>query len=180
MARVPYLERDDLPEDKRPIIDRLGDVFTPPVANIYLAIANAPDLLEPVVGMARALRRTIIVDRTLRELSVVMVGLLTKSDYEFIHHWNEAIKLGIPREKLEALADFETSPHFNDNERAVLRFARAITMNGVVSEPIWSDLRTRFSVRECVELQMIVAWYNCVVRILLPLEIDLEDWFVRL
>jgi len=30
-----------------------------------------------------------------------------------------------------------------------------------------------------MELVLTVAWYNCVVRILLPLDIEMEDWFRR-
>jgi alkylhydroperoxidase family enzyme len=177
MARVPYLQRDDLPLDKRHIYDRLEVVFAPPTANIFRALANVPDLLDPTVSMANALRRTIVIDRRYRELSVLMVGLVTGSEYEFQHHRNEALELGLPREQLENLAVFETSAHFDDDARAVLRFAKEVTLSAVVSDRTWTDLRSRFSVRECMEIQMIVAWYNCVVRILLPLEIELEDWF---
>ena len=44
--------------------------------------------------------------------------------------------------------------------------------------------RTRFVPfwisQERMELVLTVAWYNCIVRILLPLRIEKEDWFVRL
>jgi hypothetical protein len=31
-----------------------------------------------------------------------------------------------------------------------------------------------------LELLLTIAWYNCVVRIILPLQIEKEPWFVRL
>ena len=33
--------------------------------------------------------------------------------------------------------------------------------------------------RRQMELLLTIAWYNCVVRIILPLEIEKEPWFVR-
>ena len=38
------------------------------------------------------------------------------------------------REQLESLAQFETSPHFDDKERAVLRYAKQATETGEVSD----------------------------------------------
>jgi hypothetical protein len=33
--------------------------------------------------------------------------------------------------------------------------------------------------RESMDVVMAVAWYNAVARVLLPLEIELEDWYER-
>jgi hypothetical protein len=30
-----------------------------------------------------------------------------------------------------------------------------------------------------MDIVMAVAWYNAVVRILMPLQIEIEDWFQR-
>ena len=31
-----------------------------------------------------------------------------------------------------------------------------------------------------LELVLTIAWYNCVVRVILPLQIEKEPWFTRL
>ena len=73
-----------------------------------------------------------------------MVGLVTRSAYEFDHHWNAALQAGVKREQLESLAQFETSPHFDDQERAVLRYAREATETGVVSDATWERAAAPF------------------------------------
>ncbi len=180
MSRVPYPKRDDLPEHQRHIYDRMQRERGDPTPNIFLALANVPHLLDPIMTMAGALRRDTVIDKRFRELGVLMVGMITKSDYEFDHHWNAALQAGLRREQLEALSAFETSPHFDAQERAVLRFAKEITDPGEVSDATWAGMREFFDVRQCMEIQLTVAWYNCVVRILLPLQIESEDWFKRL
>lgn len=179
MARVPYPTRDDLPEAQRPIYDRMQRERGVPTGNIFLALANVPHLLDPILTMAGALRNDTIIDRRHRELAVLMVGLIGKSAYEFDHHWNAALQAGVRREQLQALADFETSPEFDDQERAVLRFAAEITRTGEVQDATWTDLRRYFDIRQSMEIQLTVAWYNCVIRILLPLQIEHEHWFER-
>ena len=83
------------------------------------------------------------------------------------------------REQLENLAQFETSPHFDDKERAVLRYAKEATETGEVSDASWDALRRHFDTQQAMEVVLTVAWYNCVVRILLPLRIEHEPDFKR-
>jgi alkylhydroperoxidase family enzyme len=48
-----------------------------------------------------------------------------------------------------------------------------------VKDSTWAELRRHFDNKQAMELVLIVAWYNCVVRILLPLEIEHEPGFKR-
>jgi alkylhydroperoxidase family enzyme len=177
MARVPYPKKEDLPEQDRHVYERM--VRERGGGHIWLALANHPKVLEGVMAMAGALRNETMFDRRYRELGIVMVGLITKSDYEFDHHWNSALQAGVKHAQLENLAQFETSPHFNDQERAVLRYAKEATETGVVSDTTWSKLRGYFDTQQAMEVVLTVAWYNCVVRILLPLQIEHEPGFKR-
>jgi alkylhydroperoxidase family enzyme len=181
MARVPYVRKEDLPENERHVYERMARERG--TGNIWLAIANHPKICDAMVSLAGALRNDTIFERRYRELGVLMVGLVTKSEYEFDHHWNSALlaalQVGVRREQLENLAQFETSPHFTDQERAVLRFSKEATENGMVSDTTWNTLRGFFDVRQAMEVVLTVAWYNCVVRILLPLQIEHEPGFKR-
>jgi alkylhydroperoxidase family enzyme len=76
-------------------------------------------------------------------------------------------------------ADAETSDAFDERERAIVRYAREATASLTVSDETWSGLRRYFSVRETMDVVMAVAWYNAVARMLLPMEIELEDWYER-
>jgi alkylhydroperoxidase family enzyme len=105
--------------------------------------------------------------------------VVTGATYEFNHHWNSAVDAGLRREQLEQLADAETSDAFDDRERAIVRYARETTLSLKVSDDTWSALRAHFSVRETMDVVMAVAWYNAVARMLMPLEIELEDGFER-
>jgi alkylhydroperoxidase family enzyme len=177
MARVPYPKKEDLPESERHIYERMERERG--TGHIWLALVNAPKILDPIMSLAGALRNDTAFEKRYRELGVLMVGLVAKSDYEFDHHWNAALQAGVRREQLQNLAQFETSPLFDDSERSVLRYAREATETGVVSDATWSALRRHFDTRQAMEVVLTVAWYNCVVRILLPLQIEHEPGFKR-
>lgn len=179
MSRVPYPTREEYPKAHLPAYDRMLSERGNPAPNIFVALANIPNLLDPLLEFTKEMRQGAAIEARLRELSIVTVGLVTKCDYEFDHHWNSALKAGLRREQLEQLADFETSKVFDDRERAIIRYAREATLAIEVSDQTWADLRKHLNQRETMDIVMAVAWYNAVVRMLIPMQIEKEDWFKR-
>jgi alkylhydroperoxidase family enzyme len=174
-ARIPYINREDLPEGERVLYDNLSkERGGGPVGNIFRALANAPNLLRRFLGLGNELRNGTQLDPKLRELALMTVGRLTNAEYEFVHHWNISLKVGIKREQLERLADFATAAVFDDHERAVMRYASEATTNIKVTDATFEALRGFLDNRRITELVMNVAFYNAVVRVLVPLGVELE------
>ncbi|HYL60415.1 MAG TPA: carboxymuconolactone decarboxylase family protein, partial [Candidatus Acidoferrales bacterium] len=172
-ARVPYLSREDLPEADREIFDNLK-AERGSVGNIFRALAHTPNLLRRFLSLGGELRNKTALDPKLRELAIVTVGRLTDAQYEFVHHWNLARRVGIRREQLDALAAWESSPEFTADERAVIRYAVEATSNVKVSDATWNGLKTFLDTRRVMELVQNVAFYNMVVRVLVPVGVELE------
>ena len=175
MARLPYLTRDDLPEADREIYDRFVQERGSQPGHVHRIVANAPNLLRRFLGLANELRNGTQLDPRLRELALMTVGRIAEAEYEFTHHWNIALRVGVRREQLEHLADFETSPLFNEQERAVMRYAAQVTTNVNVGDATFNALRGFLDNRKIMELAMNVAFYNAVVRILVPMGVELES-----
>src|SRR4029077_19750000 len=140
-ARLPYLKREDLPEADREIYDNIVKSRGSEPGHIHRAMANAPNLLRRFIGLADELRHGTQLDPKLRELALMTVGRLTGAEYEFVHHWNISLKVGVRRDQLEQLADYAASPAFNDQERTVMRYAEEATRNVRVSEVTFDALR---------------------------------------
>jgi alkylhydroperoxidase family enzyme len=174
MARLPYLTREDLPEADRDIWDKFVEARGTQPGHVHRIVANAPNLLRRFLGLADELRNCTELDPKLRELALMTVGRITNAEYEFLHHWNISLRVGVKREQLEQLADFENAPVFNDQERAVMRYASEVTTNVGVSEATFEALHRFLDHRRILELAMNVAFYNAVARILVPLGVELE------
>jgi len=173
-ARVPYLNREDLAEADRVIFDNLAAERGGTVGNILRALAHTPNLLRRFLGLGGELRNATALDPKLRELAIVTVGRLTDAQYEFVHHWNLARRVGVTREQLDSLADFDKSQHFTDQERAVIRYAVEATNDVRVSDATWYGLTSFLDTRRIMELVQNVAFYNMVVRVLVPVGVELE------
>jgi len=173
-ARVPYLNREDLPEADRQLFDNLVEERKQPVGNIFRVLANTPILLRRFLGIGGDLRNKTRIDPKLRELAILTVGRLTDAEYEFVHHWNLALRAGVTRDKLEALGDWERSSAFTDDERAVIRYAVEATSSVKVSDSTWNALTKFLDTQRIMELVQNVAFYNMVVRVLVPCKVELE------
>src|SRR6266851_5886026 len=57
MARIPYVSRETMPDGRTDLYDRLVRERGAIPENVFLALANVPDLAEAVLGMATALRK---------------------------------------------------------------------------------------------------------------------------
>jgi len=180
MARVPYLNREDLPEADRDIFDNLIAERGRPVGNIFRTLAHTPGLLRRFLALGGELRNKTALDPKLRELALLTVGRIAHAEYEFVHHWNLALRVGVSHDKLEALADWEKSPVYTDEERAVIRYASEATTNVKIADATWNVLKAFMDTRRMMELVQNVAFYNMVVRILVPMGVELEPGVKKL
>jgi alkylhydroperoxidase family enzyme len=70
-------------------------------------------------------------------------------------------KLGIPDEKLLALAEYATSEWYDERERTALEYADCMTMTGrEVTDELCARLRRFFDDDALVELTAVIAWEN--------------------
>jgi AhpD family alkylhydroperoxidase len=179
MARVPYLSREDATPDNKDVWDRVEAERKMPTGNIFRAMMNAPVQLDGFLTYANALRDGSELNPKLRELAILTVGYVTGSQYEIAHHQSHALKAGVTPGQLAAIEEFETSEHFDDLERAVMRLAKESTVDVDVTESRWADVAAHLDDKQMVELTLTIAWYNSGVRIMGLLGIELEDSYLQ-
>ena len=69
--------------------------------------------------------------------------------------------LGVSEEKILALADYATSPLYDDAERVALEYADAMTLSDrEVGDELFARLRRFYDDDALVELTAVIAWEN--------------------
>ena len=69
--------------------------------------------------------------------------------------------LGLSEEKILALPDYATSPHYDDAERVALEYADAMTLSDrEVEDELFARLRRFYDDDALVELTAVIAWEN--------------------
>ncbi|MFN4003509.1 MAG: carboxymuconolactone decarboxylase family protein [Hylemonella sp.] len=130
----------------------------------------------------KAVRSELPTSRRLRELGICTVALLTGARYEYHHHAPDFLAAGGTQAQLDALQAFvradprgePDSPHLDEVERLVIRYAAQMTLDVQVSDAVFDALRRHFDETGIVELTAAIATYNMVARLLVALQISPE------
>jgi 4-carboxymuconolactone decarboxylase len=152
---------------------RLEELWGRPV-NLYRALGNHPALVAAWTEFANAIRHDSRTPRSLRELMILRVGQLTRSEYEWAHHLRMARKAGVRDGQIAALAQWQTSPEFDARERAAIALADAVTACNV-TDAVHAEVKRHFDDAQFVELSLTAGFYALVVRMLDALRVDLDD-----
>lgn len=122
MPRIDPLPRESLPEYEdifQGMVDSIGYV-----PNSFLTMARDPLLIRAVGALSDAAWYSKAVDEKLRRLVTYAYSQFAGSGYSAAHCACGAPELGLSLEKILAIHDHETSPLYDDAERAVLRVCR--------------------------------------------------------
>jgi alkylhydroperoxidase family enzyme len=144
------------------------------VPELYRALGNAPAMLEAWTALAWPLRLEATTSRGLRELLIMRVAQLTDSPFEWVAHWEMAVKYGIGEEQLVALSRWRDDDSLTVEQRAALAMADELTTDLDVTDATWSALAEHFDAGGLVELVLTVSFYSCVSRVLHAIRIDAD------
>ena len=168
MARLPYLEPDQVAPEYRDMLKRN--------TNLHKLLVNSPDMARAFNGLGNHIRFKSRLDPRLRELAILQVGWLEKSEYEFTHHVKIGKEFGVTDDDIQALiAETEGKPTgLEPLARAILRGAREMTRDIGMSEATFAEIRQHLSDEHMTDLVLTIAFYCAVVRVLATMKIDNE------
>jgi len=169
MARLPYLDKSDLLPEHQDLLARN--------LNLYRVLAHSPRAARSLNTLARYIRDGSRLDPRLRELAILQVGYLTRSAWSFSHHIRIGREVGLTDDEIRAVAD-ETAgrPTALDSlAKTVLRAAREMTLDLVVSGETFAVLRRGLDNERLTDLVVTIAFYNCLVRLLETMQVDVEE-----
>ena len=106
-------------------------------------------------------RRRSPIEAGLRSLLTVRVSQINWCEFCVDINAATAQKRGISDEQLLALADFESSAHFDARQKAALAYAEAMTRSGVgVDDGLMARVKAHFDDDAVIELTALIAFQN--------------------
>lgn len=168
MARLPYLNPQDLGQGDRDLLTR--------TINLNRVLVHSPDAARSFLDLARYIRYKSKLDPRLREMAILQVGYSAKSPYEYSHHIKIGREFGVTDADVHAI-EAETrgeTTSLPPLERAVLRAAREMTERPQLSDEAFAELKRGLDNERLVDLLLIISIYAGVVRLLAALQIDVE------
>lgn len=174
MARIPYLNQEDLADEHKHFLNR--------PANLYRLLVHSPEAYRNWARLGSWIRNLSTLDPRLRELAILQVGYATDAEYEWTHHIRVGRGAGVSDEDIRAVVTESQGggSALPQLDRLVLRAAREMTMELKVSDEAFEGLQQHLSNEHIVDLFMTIAYYNLVVRVIHSLEVDLEPDYLHL
>ncbi len=174
MARVPYLNQDDLEENDKKMLQR--------PANIFRALVNSPGGARAFMRNGNYLLNWSKLDVRLRELAIIQVGYLLNAPYEYSHHLQIGQQAGLSDDEIRAIADDTAGREtgLSDLDRAVLSAAREMTRDAQLSDETFAKLEAALSKEDLIDLILAISFYNGASRMLNALRIDVEEPYLPL
>ena len=168
MARLPYLEKDDLPPEHQDLLKR--------GINLAKILAHSPDAARSFGQLGSFIRFKSTLDSRLRELAILNVGWLTKAEYEYSHHIKIGKEFGLTDQDIDAVRDGTdgSATGLDELSQLVLRASREMTNDMAMAEDTFRALQKHLSNEHMMDLTLVIAFYNAVIRVLKTFEIDVE------
>jgi len=171
MARLPYIDAEQLPPEQRDLLKR-------PI-NLTRLLVNSPGMAKAFHGIGGYIRNKSTLDSRLRELAILQVGWMEKSEYEFTHHVKIGKEFGVTDEDIQGLfLETEGKPSKLDPlTKAVLKGAREMVRNIGMSDETFAEIKKHLSNEHMTDLVLTIAFYCAVVRVLATMKIDNEPQY---
>lgn len=172
MARLPYAD------PAAPEVEALAERIVAErgsILHLYQMLLHSAPLTEGWLAFLTAIRQRLSLSGALRELVIMRVAIVNGAQYEADQHAPIALKEGVTQPQLDALAQWERSPVFSNEQRTALALTDAMTRGVRVPEKVLEAVREHLSNREVVELVATIAAYNMVSRFIEALGIHSDD-----
>ena len=171
MARLPYLEANQVAPEYRDMLKRN--------TNLHKLLVNSPDMARAFNGVGGYIRFKSKLNPRLRELAILQVGWLEKSEYEFTHHVKIGNEFGVTDEDVAGLiAETEGKPSkLEPLAKAILRGAREMARELAMGEATFTEIKRELSDEQMVDLVLTIGFYCAVVRVLATMRIDNEPHY---
>ena len=162
-ARVPLLEREQVPDDVAALYDKLY-VDRGVVPNMFKVFANVPPLVLGIAALLKPLMAEGALVGWYKELIATRVASLNECEYCISAHRYLAAQRGATAEQIASYDTFETGP-FSEKVKAGFRYAGLLHVSGhAIDDPAFAAVSAHFAAEEIVELTAVASAFEFFPR----------------
>lgn len=174
--RIAPLSDEQMDPETRALLGvTSGGVGGGRVLNIFRTLAAHPKLLKRwLVFGTHVLARSTLPARE-RELVILRVGWLCRSEYEWGQHVAIGRQCGLTDAEIDRIAEGADAPGWSERDRTLLRASDELVRDHFVSDATWAALAREWSTEQLVDLVFAVGQYTLVSMALNSFGVQLDE-----
>ncbi|HEY1832802.1 MAG TPA: carboxymuconolactone decarboxylase family protein [Solirubrobacteraceae bacterium] len=180
MPRIDPVDPDSAPE----IVKR---AHAANALDLFGIVAHAESAFEPWLRYSSTLLRKLELDPLLRELAILQVAHLSRSEYEWTQHVAITLAVGGTQAQIDAIerdadvdAEAEAEGSFDERQRQVLVLTREVMLDGVGGERTVAAVVSSLGERQLVELLLVIGNYMGLARLIATTGLEAQAPVVEL
>ena len=170
-ARITPLEPSEWSPEVRQWLDRSGSGR--PVAAIYRTYARHLPMDQPRTMVSEHIRQTSTLSPRTRELLIMRIGLLCRSEYEWAAHAPAGRRAGMTDTEVQRLIAGPDAPG-NAADTPLLRAVEELYRDDVVSDTTWKALAETLDTKQLLDVLITIGGYRMVSMALNTFGVQLE------
>ena len=158
--RIDPIPESEWSDEVRDLLDKSSAEDGP--ANIFRTLAAHPKLLKRWTVFANHVLFKSSLPARERELLILRIGWLCKSEYEWGQHVRIGERSGLSEEEIRRITEGPEAPGWDPADAALLRAVDELHRDAFVGEATWRDLSSRFDTSQLMDIVFTVGQYNLV------------------
>ena len=142
-------------------------------SNVFLTLIRHPTLFRRFIAYGGAVVNGSL-PPSLRELAILRVAVRCGCDYEWGQHVREARAVGLPDDKIAAVAQTIRAEEWEPLERAVLVTVDQLHDRADIDGQLWQELIDGLEETALIELIMLVGHFHSVAYFLNALRVPVD------
>ena len=171
MARVPFLNREDLAPQHRPVWDEIAG-SRGSVAQNFQALLNGPEAAGKLAALGGYVRFENSLDARTKRLAALVTAREADGDYVWTVQVPGARDNGVGEETIRAIQQRRSPEGLIAEDQAIVDFVQELLQKHRVSDATYSAVQQRLGVAGVVDLLVLTGYYWTLSHALSGLEVE--------
>lgn len=151
-------------------LDKAGRLW-----NVFTTLANHPDLYRQWLPFATYILRANSMPPRDREIAILRIGWLCRSEYEWGQHMRMGRRAGLTDDEMRRIAVGPQAPDWSAHDRLLLQATDELHADACIADATWQALSRTYSKQQMMDLVFTVGQYNLVSMALKSFGVERDE-----
>lgn len=170
--RIEPLPESEWTDEVREQMPKTADGKVRPL-NIFATLGRHPKLLKRWLVFGNHVLAKSSLPARERELVILRIGHLCKSEYEFHQHTRIGLASGLTRDEIAKLT--RDASEWTGKDASLVRAADELHADQMISDETWRELSQHWNQQQLMDLVFAIGQYTLVSMVLNTFGVQVED-----